>query len=184
MAEELLDRHVELPAAGDGESALRQVPAGGAVALLADQNNQPLQLLCLKDLRQGLRHRLQEETVSGRRVNWKEITRHIRWRRVASSFEADWIYLEAARQYFPATWRDLVPKSEAQFVHVDPEEQFPRYIRTSDFTERSGVLIGPLPDKQAANRLIELLTDAFDLCRYHHILVQYPAGKACAYKDM
>jgi len=40
---------------------------------------------------------------------------------------------------------------------------------------------GPLFEKQ---RLIELVEDQFDLCRYYNILVEYPHGKACAYKEM
>jgi hypothetical protein len=32
--------------------------------------------------------------------------------------------------------------------------------------------------------LIELIEDAFDLCRYYNILTQAPHGKACPYKEM
>ena len=39
-----------------------------------------------------------------------------------------------------------------------------------------GVVLGPLPDKDAAGRMIETVIDCFDLCRYHHILVQAPHG--------
>ena len=46
------------------------------------------------------------------------------------------------------------------------------------------MLIGPVQDKHAAARLIEIVEDAFDLCRYHSILAQAPDGKACAYKEM
>ncbi len=46
------------------------------------------------------------------------------------------------------------------------------------------VTIGPLPDRSTANRVIEVLEDLFDLCRYYHILLEAPRGKACAYKDM
>jgi hypothetical protein len=48
----------------------------------------------------------------------------------------------------------------------------------------TGRFIGPILDKHAAARLIELIEDAFDLCRYYNILVQAPYGKACAYKEM
>jgi excinuclease UvrABC nuclease subunit len=44
--------------------------------------------------------------------------------------------------------------------------------------------LGPFPDKHTAGRYIELFEDAFDLCRYHHILVQTPNATACAYKEM
>jgi hypothetical protein len=72
----------------------------------------------------------------------------------------------------------------AWFVHVDPEAEFPRYVKTIKPTEKTGLDIGPLEDKHAAARLIELVEDAFDLCRYYKILVEAPNGRACAYKEM
>ena len=47
-----------------------------------------------------------------------------------------------------------------------------------------GVLLGPMPDKDSAGRFIEAMIDAFDLCRFHHLLVQAPRASACAYKEM
>ena len=71
----------------------------------------------------------------------------------------------------------------AWFVHVNPQTNFPRYIKTIDLS-RAGVIAGPVADKHAAARLIALLEDAFDLCRYYQILVEAPHGRACAYKEM
>lgn len=48
----------------------------------------------------------------------------------------------------------------------------------------SGMVLGPFRDKHAAGRFIETMDDLFDLCRFHHILVQTPNGTACAYKEM
>ena len=72
----------------------------------------------------------------------------------------------------------------AWFVHVNPDAPFPRYVKTTDLSPRPGVLIGPAEDKHAAAALIELAEDAFDLCRYYHVLTESPHGKACAYKEM
>jgi hypothetical protein len=71
----------------------------------------------------------------------------------------------------------------AWFVHVNPAHRFPRYVKTIDLS-REGVLVGPLEDKHAAARLIELVEDSFDLCRYYSVLVESPNGRACAYKEM
>src|SRR5947207_15818153 len=46
------------------------------------------------------------------------------------------------------------------------------------------MFVGPVEDKHAAARLIELVEDLFDLCRYYNILLESPRGKACAYKEM
>ncbi|MGA2231371.1 MAG: UvrB/UvrC motif-containing protein [Tepidisphaeraceae bacterium] len=162
---------------------LKRLPARWAVALLTDGAGQAVQLICLKDLRQGVRGRL-DQGPGGKRVNWADLVRGVRWTHVDSEFEADWTYLKAARQFFPAIYQQIVEKNQAWFVHVDPDAQYPRYVRSAALIADGGVCLGPFPDRNAAGKLTELIEDAFDLCRYYNILTQYPTGNACAYKEM
>ncbi len=184
---ELFEDHAVFDPAGDFDAFVRDVPAKWVVYLLADADDRPVQLLCVKNLRYSLKRRLgidAEQQGPSRRVNYRDIVRRIHWRRVDSAFEADWIYYEAARVLFPRTYQGMVGFRPAWFVHVNPEANFPRYTKTIDLTTRSGVLIGPVEDKHAAARLIQLAEDSFDLCRYYNILVESPNAKACAYKEM
>ncbi len=170
----------------DFEAFLKQAPAKWAVYLLADETDQPVQLLSVKNLRASLKRRLGGEETIGltKRVNYREIVRKIYWRRVDSGFEADWIYLEAARTLFPQTYQGMVGFKPAWFIQVDPTNNFPRYIKTIAPLGKRGLVVGPLEDKHAAARLIQLVEDSFDLCRYYNILVESPNTKACAYKEM
>jgi len=180
------DQHVSFDPAGDFEQFLKSVPAKWVVYLLADEHDQPIQLLCVKNLRYSLKRRLGgDETVGPtRRISYRELVRRIHWRRVDSHFEADWLYYEAARKLFPQSYRGMVGFRPAWFIHVDPDALFPRYVKTIKLIDRRGKLIGPVEDKHAAARLIELIEDAFDLCRYYNILLESPHGSACAYKEM
>jgi excinuclease UvrABC nuclease subunit len=167
------------------DELLKSVPAKWVVYLFTDSDDQPVQLLCVKNLRASLKRRLGGEELIGpsRKVNYRDLIRRVYWRRVDSAFEADWIYLEIARQVFPRSYRGMLGFDAAWFVHVNPAQRFPRYVKTIDLA-REGVLVGPLEDKHAAARLIELVEDSFDLCRYHNVLVESPNGRACAYKEM
>jgi excinuclease UvrABC nuclease subunit len=172
---------------GDFEAFLRVVPARWVVYLLADADDRPVQLLCVKNLRYSLKRRLGPgEPAAGlsKRVNSRDLVRRVHWRRVDSTPEADWLYYEAARALFPQSYQGMTGFRPAWFVHVNPNASFPRYTKTIDLTTRAGLLMGPVEDKHAAARLIELAEDAFDLCRYYNILVEAPHGKACAYKEM
>jgi excinuclease UvrABC nuclease subunit len=154
---------------------------------MSDADDRPVQLLCVKNLRQSLKRRLGDDPeLSGpsRRVDYKAIVRNIRWRRVDSAFEADVVYLEAAQRLFPQTYRGMIGFEQAWFIHVNPDANFPRYTKTVDLSPRPGLLIGPIEDKYAAARLIEDAVDWFDLCRYYNILVESPNATACAYKEM
>jgi hypothetical protein len=161
-----------------------RLPACWAVAVLADESGGAVQVVCWKNLRRTLSARLTEQPAEpSKRVDWRQVVRQVRWRPVENQFEADWLYMETVRSVFPQTWRELVPWAQTYFLHINPDDAFPRYVRTSALRDK-GQTIGPLPDAKAAARLIELLEDAFDLCRYYSVLLESPNGKACAYKEM
>ena len=182
--------------ASDASVVSSAVPARWAVYLFADADDRPIQLLCVRNLRASLKRRLgggevapesgglAGAGVASRRVDYRQIVRRVAWRRVDSAFEADLVYLEAARRCFPRDYAKLAGLRPAWFVHVDPSADLPRYVKTCDPTVPGGELFGPLPDKSAASRLVEQMEDLFDLCRYHDILAKAPRGRACAYKEM
>jgi excinuclease UvrABC nuclease subunit len=181
------DREAAFDPAAEFDLFLKEFPAKWAVYLMADDAGRPVQLLCVKNLRYSIKRRLgidQEAAGPSRRVDYRALVRQISWRRVDSAFEADCVYLEFARALFPQTYQGMVGFRPAWFVHVNPDSPFPRYTKTIDLGIRTGVLMGPLEDKHAAGRLVEQAADWFDLCRYYHILVESPHGKACAYKEM
>jgi excinuclease UvrABC nuclease subunit len=186
LPQHIFDCRIDFNPAMDFEAFLKQAPAKWAVYLLADEHDQPVQLLSVKNLRASLNRRLGGmETIGlSKRVNYQEIVRRVYWRRVDSGFEADFVYLEAGRQLFPRTYQGMVGFKPAWFVQVDPTNNFPRYIKTIQPLGKRGLIIGPLEDKHAAARLIQLVEDSFDLCRYYNILVESPNAKACAYKEM
>jgi excinuclease UvrABC nuclease subunit len=173
--------------AQDFDAFLKDCPAKWVVYLMADADDRPVQLLCVKNLRYSLKRRLGEPDPQERpskRVDYRQIVRTIRWRRVYSAFEADAVYLEAARQFFPQTYRGMLGFQPCWFIHVNPDAPFPRYTKTIDLNLKTGFLIGPVEDKHVAGRLMDDVVDWFDLCRYYNILVEAPHGAACAYKEM
>ena len=181
----MFDRSADFDPDRPLEDLLKAAPAKWVVYLFTDADDQPVQLLCVKNLRASLKRRLGGDELIGptRRVNYRDLVRRVYWRRVDSAFEADLVYLELARQIFPQSYRGMLGFESAWFVHVDPDQRFPRYLKTIDLS-KPGVLIGPLEDKHSAARLIQLVEDAFDLCRYYNVLTEAPNGRACAYKEM
>lgn len=174
----------------DVEAFARTAPARWAVYLLADADDRPIQLLCVKNLRASLKRRLGggelvDSAALSRKVDYRQIVRRVYWGRVDSAFEADLLYLDAARAAFPQAYQKMAGLRPAWFVHVDPEVAFPRWTKSSEPTAGgAGEWFGPLPTKESAAGLIASLEDWFDLCRYHDVLTKAPAGRACAYKEM
>jgi len=182
---DLFDHHADYQPDDSLEGLLKSTPAKWVVYLFTDAADNPVQLLCVKNLRASLKRRLGGEEIMGptRKVDYRDLVRRVYWRRVDSAFEADLAYLEIARDIFPKSYRGMLGFDPAWFVHVNPADDFPRYVKTIDPT-RPGQAIGPFADKHAAARFFQLVEDAFDLCRYYNILIEAPDGRACAYKEM
>src|SRR6476646_7208522 len=89
----LLEGYARFDPAADFEQFLQSVPARWVVYLFSDKDDRALQLLCVKNLRASLKRRLGSDEQIGptRAVNYRDVVRHVRWRRVDSAFEADWI---------------------------------------------------------------------------------------------
>lgn len=173
--------------AGDFEAFLRTVPAKWVVYLMSDAAGAPFQLLGVRNLRASLAHRLSEQPADERTrsIPYRQVVRKVSWQRVDSHAEADWVYAQLSRELFPSAYRKLIESWSSWFIEIDTAAAFPRYVVTdAPHWELSHTTFGPVATKAQAQKLIETIEDAFDLCRYHHILVQAPRGQACAYKQM
>ncbi|MBI4578181.1 MAG: hypothetical protein HY718_00670 [Planctomycetes bacterium] len=122
--------------------------------------------------------------VGRRRADLSQIVRYIRWQPTHSVFEATFEYHRIARQVLPETYLENLAFGPAWFVHVDPEAAIPRFIVGKIIPPPPGTTLGPFATQQDANRFVQTIGDAFDLCRYVHILEQVPHGQACAYFEM
>ena len=85
---------------------------------------------------------------------------------------------------FPDRYKELIAWHPAWWIALEKNAAFPKLRRTQDLSNAAMDYVGPIRDRAAAGKLIDTVEDMFDLCRYHHILVQTPHGKACAYKEM
>ncbi|MCZ6835202.1 MAG: hypothetical protein O7G85_05445 [Planctomycetota bacterium] len=179
------------PASSDVPIEYRSLPTKPGVFLFQDEDGHTLALAMTANLRRFIRSRLEpspSETTPSRRINYRDLSRTVHATTVGSAFEADWVYLQLARRHLPTTYAMMLDKWPCWFVHVDPDAKHPRWTKTSHPSLSSkngnGCLFGPLADKHAAAKYIETVEDAFDLCRYHHILLDSPHASACAYKEM
>ncbi len=183
----LLDQHIPFSPNTDFSTFLEAVPAKWVVYLLSDDQSRPFQLLSVKNLRASLANRLTEHPADEktRSIPYRQVVRQISYRRVDSTVEAEWIYTQLARDLFPATYRKMLANWSPWYIAIDPAARFPRWLAIEQpDAALFSMTFGPIATKATAQKLVETLEDAFDLCRYHHILIQAPHGQACAYKQM
>jgi hypothetical protein len=82
-----------------------------------------------------------------------------------SPFETDVLFLRLARRREPETYREMLTYRDAWFVKVDPAASPGRFMRSNHVFADRCRYAGPLADKHAAARYVELIEDAFGLCR-------------------
>lgn len=181
----IIDRAVIVePEARSWAEAAADLPARAGVVALEDATGRTILLGATADARRFVLRRC--APADGKRADVGAVAARARLVPVASGFEADLVYLMMSRERTPGAYAKLMARWEAWGVRLDPSDDFPepRALRLADARGVSpATLIGPVSEQGAA-RLIERVIDAFDLCRYPHILRQAPRGTACAYKEM
>lgn len=168
------------------------LPARPGVLLLRALGGEATFVGAGADVRALARRRLiepSEQDRPSRRVDHAGVARSGEAIVTSTNLETDGAFLEIARRAAPGLKDAATDRWRGWFVHVNPEATFPRFTKRAlpagdAGPPEAGVLLGPARDKHAAQTLIETLEDAFDLCRYHHLLVQAPHASACAYKEM
>lgn len=168
------------------EGQLAAVPARRGVFLLSSDGDYPVLLATAANLRARLGGRLEhpDPAQRSRAADLRTITRTVRWKLAGSHFEADWRYLELARRIWPRSYASLLSWRPAWMVHVDLGADFPHLTATRDPPGPPGQFVGPFQSRSSAERFIETVQDAFDLCRDAAGLRRSPRGPRCAYGQM
>lgn len=172
------------------ELKLDLFPTGPGVIALEDAAGGTLSLVATANVRRAVASRLEPlDPAAGktRRIDFAALTSRVWAVSVESAFEADWTYLRQARRRLPQTYQVVLDRWRPWFVHCDPADAHPQFVKTVKpglLPRPGGSLLGPFADKHAAGRYLDMLQDAFDLCRHYHLLVQAPHASACAYKEM
>ncbi len=167
----------------------QKVPAKMAVYLLTapeDGTQKPVLLATVGNLRAALQRRLTDlpPEQKTKRIAYGQICTQVHFCIMHSPLLAQYTYRQVARELFPERYRQMLGWRPAWWVSINLNEEYPRLRRTQELALDDAFYCGPIPERTAAGRLIEMTEDLFELCRYHEILRQAPNGKACAYKEM
>ncbi len=190
MSDHQADR-IEIDPSGDVRKQSLALPPQWCVALIEGESESPLQLVTTRDLRAWVRRKLDEpvDEKLSKRVDYTALMRAVRFWRVDSDIEADFVFLRESRRRFPSHRRPPMPERKAHLVVIDPSDPHPHFHRidatdTSISQSERVAIFGPFDEKSRADRWIESIEDALDLCRYPRELRAAPSGRPCAYKEI
>ncbi|MCA9299448.1 MAG: hypothetical protein KDA28_10295, partial [Phycisphaerales bacterium] len=139
----------------------RDPPSRPGLVRLDAADGRPVLIGATADMRRFVRARLERGLA--------EVVTTCRHQPVGSSFEADCLYLDAAREALPHACRAVADRRRAWVVQLDAEAPTPFWRKRGlhEFASPPpGVLLGPIADKDSAGRFGEALDSVFDLCRF------------------
>ncbi len=170
--------------AGSFDDGARGLPTHGGVVAFVDGQGRLIQLLATQNIRRTVMSKSKAPAETSRRVDLASVTRTLRWRPGWSRFETTVLYWQIARKIWPDQYRDTLGFGPVWFAQVEPNDAHPRWTCDWRWSRVSDVAIGPFTTRRSCQGFVELLEELFDLCRYHHVLVQTPHGQACTYYDI
>lgn len=183
--ESLFEQFVDLPPP-DRSIDPKLLPGHGGVFAFSDASDRLIQLLGCQNIRRSAMSRLStpQPEKTTRRAQLREVARRVWWVSTGSVFETSLRYLQLARRLFPDTYQKQLTFGPVWFARAEVDQPIPRWVVEKYALDGRAVDIGPFTSRRECSRFVEMLEDAFDLCRHCDVLQQAPDGQACAYFEM
>ena len=186
-AQEYFDECVHVNPLNEGPEKLGSLPGCKGVVLFADKTDRPIQLLITGNVRRLATCRLfsGSEEVSTKRTNIAEITRRIYYRCCYNDFASSFEYWQIASALWPDTYRQLSPYAKQSYVRIDLSSEWPRFVLTDKpLVSEKKKVFGPFPSRKSTNAFIEILQEAFGLCRKGKMVETGTKTVSCPYLQM
>lgn len=167
------------------DSATGALPNRPAVYALLAHDGRLIQLAITQQLRAAVQARVAATAEPReRRADLRAVVRAVCYAEVRDGLEARWLHWRAARAVLPSSYREQLAFGPAEFLLLDAGADIPEARISQQPFLQHGEIVGPFPNRAAAQEALEGLWDLFDLCRYPEQVRRAPHGTRCAYADM
>ena len=187
MLEELFDDCLQIDPAAQTAEALKLLGACKGVLLFVDNTLKPIQLLTAANIRRTAAHRLfpQDLPVVKRRADISRIARRIYCCRCYNDFGSALKHYQIAKTLYRDTYSEQLTLPKQSYVKIDPSAKWPFFSLTNRSLDLDGEnVFGPFPSRKAAAEFIQILQDAFGLCKRPDLLAGGQNFASCPYLQM
>jgi len=181
-----LSQHLEFDPAREDEF-FGALPSSAAVFLLRshDPNAEPY-VSKTADLRRRLKRLLEAPPETSRKLNLREVARHLEFNATGSDFEANLLLYKLTRHEFPKTYSRRLRLRFAPLVKLHLQNLYPRasITRRLGNPESGNAYYGPFASRAAAETFVNDSLDFFKMRRCVEDLQPDPAFPGCIYSEM
>lgn len=158
------------------------VPARPGVCMFCDTAGQPILLLTTGSIRTAAAGRLGKDISPARSL--APITTTLHYCLAGSAFEATLLHYNIARHIYGPAYQQELSLRTPWCIRIDPQAHTPEWTVTTGPTDDKAWYFGPMPARKDAHKLIETITDIFDMCRYQSQLRRAPHGRRCVWYEL
>ncbi|OHB54014.1 MAG: hypothetical protein A2Y07_02200 [Planctomycetes bacterium GWF2_50_10] len=182
----LFESCVEIHPEDDILKIFKALPHCKGLLLFADESSRPILLIISADIRRLAVNRLSEDaTVSGRRVKLKEITRYILSKCTYNDFASTFEHYKSAKALFPSRLADHVNLPAINFIKINTGAKWPAFTVANDISHDSKTkYFGPFQSRKSASDFIDILENAFALCKKYCLIDDPQKAASCPYYQM
>jgi excinuclease UvrABC nuclease subunit len=161
------------------------LPTSAGLVLFADSQDKPIQMLAASSIRRVVKNKLAEQEEKSKRTDLKSITAKIYYSSCPCKFRLAMKHLDAVRKVFGSAYKDHIKFVRPWFIRTENGEKIPFFsITKKPAFKTAEKILGPYPSQKAAQTALNVLEDAFKLCRRSDLVNNPAASASCPYLQM
>ncbi len=137
-----------------------------------------------RNLRRRLGRLLAPPHGHSRLLNLHDLTDHVAYQVVGSSFEALWLLYRLHHHHYPGQYRERLRLKPPPLLKINLSNRFPRCYPTRRLSGDGSLFYGPFPSQVAAERFASEFLDFFKIRRCVEDLNPDPAHPGCIYSQL
>jgi excinuclease ABC subunit C len=131
-----------------------------------------------------LRRLLAFRAQPSRALNLRETAVRIEYWPVASALESSLVFYDRAREFFPASYSDLLRSRPSSWLQLVMSNRFPRSRVTTHLGRGPALYFGPFRSRASAEQFESGFLDLFQIRRCQEDLAPSPEHPGCMYGEM
>ncbi len=136
------------------------------------------------DLRRRMTRLLSTPQQNSRLLNLREITDHIEYDCIGSSFEATWLLYKLNRHFYARQYRERMRLKPPAMLKMKMKNRFPRCYPTRKIIKDGSTYYGPFASMAFAERFAGEFLDFFKIRRCVEELAPDPSHPGCIYSQL
>ncbi len=164
---------------------LTDLPSSAGLVLFADNQDSPILLLSVANIRRAAKNKLAEQIEKTKKADLKSITAKVYYKTYPCKFRLALEHYNAVKKIFASNYKDHIAFVRPRFIETDLNEKIPFFsITRKPFFKNGEKVLGPFPSQKSAAVFLKTIEDVFKLCKRNDLVNNPQQSASCPYLQM